>query len=274
MIKSASVRNVFLAPFALWAVLFVAVPFFVIAWYGLTNEDGVFDLGSLAMITRPEYFKALLFSLLLAFVSTAACVIIAYPLCLILIEKAGNTRDLLVTLCVVPLLMQSLLLTMAVQTILEKNGVLNQFLRVLGLPDICILNTPIAIVLGMVINFLPYAILPIFIALSKIDQHVIEAARDLGASPWQTFRHVQLPLSLPGAVSAITLVFIPSLTTFFISAILGGNKILLIGNIIEQAFTSAYDFHIGSALSLVLMIFVVANMFLTMHFDTADGEAD
>ena len=274
MIKSASIRNIFLAPFALWAVLFVAVPFFVIAWYGLTNDDGVFSLSSLAMITRPEYFKALLFSLLLALVSTATCILIAYPLCLILLEKTGNVRNLLATLCVVPLLMQSLLLTMAVQTILEKNGVLNQFLRVLGLPDVYILNTPIAIILGMVINFLPYAILPIFIALSKIDQHVIEAARDLGASSWQTFRHIQLPLSLPGAVSAITLVFIPSLTTFFISAILGGNKILLIGNIIEQAFTSAYDFHIGSALSIVLMIFVVANMFLTMKFDTTDGEAN
>lgn len=270
MIKSASIRNLFLAPFTLWAILFVVIPFAVIVWYGLTNDDGAFSLSSLAMITRPGYFKALMFSLLLALVSTAACVLLAYPLCLILIEKTGNTRDLLVTLCVVPLFMQSLLLTMAIQTILEKNGVLNQILRTIGLPDVYILNTPIAIVLGMVINFLPYAILPIFIALSKIDRSIIEAARDLGASPWQTFRHVQLPLSLPGAVSAITLVFIPSLTTFFISALLGGNKILLIGNIIEQAFTSAYDFHIGSALSLVLMIFVVANMFLTMKFDTIE----
>lgn len=270
MIKSASIRNIFLAPFALWAVLFVVVPFVVIAWYGLTNDDGVFSFSSLAMITRPGYFKALIFSLLLALVSTAACVVIAYPLCLILLEKTGNTRDMLVALCVVPLLIQSLLLTMAVQTILEKNGVLNQFLRLLSLPDIYVLNTPFAIVLGMVVNFLPYAILPIFIALSKIDQSVIEAARDLGASQWQTFRHVQLPLSLPGAVSAITLVFIPSLTTFFISALLGGNKILLIGNVIEQAFTAGYDFHIGSALSLVLMIFVVANMFLTMRFDTTE----
>ena len=274
MIKLASIRNLFMAPFTLWAILFVAVPFLVIAWYGLTNDDGAFSLSSLAMITRPEYFKALMFSLLLALVSTVACLVLAYPICLILVEKAGNTRDLLVTLCVVPLLMQSLLLTMAIQTILEKNGVLNQFLRVLGLPDIYILNTPIAIVIGMIVNFLPYAILPIFIALSKIDQSIIEAARDLGASPWQTFRHVQLPLSLPGAVSAITLVFIPSLTTFFISALLGGNKILLIGNIIEQAFTSAYDFHIGSALSIVLMIFVVANMFLTMKFDPSSEEAN
>lgn len=273
MIKSASIRNLFLTPFAVWAILFIAVPFVVIAWYGLTNDDGIFSLSSPAMITRPGYFKALMFSLLLALVSTAACILLAYPLCLILLEKAGSARDLLITLCVVPLLMQSLLLTMALQTILEKNGVLNQFLRFIGLPDVYILNTPIAIVLGMIVNFLPYAILPIFIALSKIDQSVIEAARDLGASPWETFRRVQLPLSLPGAVSAITLVFIPSLTTFFISALLGGNKILLIGNIIEQAFTSAYDFHIGSALSLILMIFVVANMFLTMKFDVSE-EAD
>ena len=270
MIKSATVRKLLLTPFALWAIIFVVVPLVVIVWYGLTNDGGAFSLRSLAVITRPEYFKALMFSLLLALVSTAACVLLAYPLCLILIEKVGNTRDLLVTLCGVPLLMQSLLLTMAVQTILEKNGVLNQFLRLVGLPDVYILNTPTAIVIGMVINFLPYAILPIFIALSKIDQSIIEAAQDLGASPWQTFRHVQLPLSLPGAISAITLVFIPSLTTFFISALLGGNKILLIGNVIEQAFTSAYDFHIGSALSLVLMIFVVANMFLTMKFDTTE----
>lgn len=273
MIKSASIRKLFLTPFALWAIIFVIVPFVVILWYGLTDDADMFSLSSLAIITQPGYFQALMFSLLLALVSTAACLLLAYPMCLILIEKSGNARDLLVTLCALPLLMQSLLLTMALQTILEKNGVLNQFLRLIGLPDVYILNTPTAIVLGMVINFLPYAILPIFIALSKIDQNVIEAARDLGASPWQTFRHVQLPLSLPGAVSAITLVFIPSLTTFFISALLGGNKILLIGNIIEQAFTVGYDFHVGSALSLILMIFVVANMFLTMKFDATEEEA-
>ena len=272
MIKSAAIRRLFVAPFCLWAGMFIILPLIAIGWYGLTDDDGILSLAGLMDTLRPEYLKALKLSLILAFVSTFLCLILAYPLCLILTEKQRKQSTIVFLLFVLPLWMNSLLSTMAWQTILEKNGVLNQFLRLLSLPDMTLINTPAAIVIGMIYNFLPYMVLPLYTSLSKIDISVIEAARDLGASTWQTFLRVILPLSLPGAVSGITMVFIPSLTTFVISALLGGNKILLIGNIIEQEFTVGYDWHLGSSLSLVLMIFIILNMAMMVFFDKSKEE--
>ena len=163
---------------------------------------------------------------------------------------------------------------MAWQTILEGNGIINQLMRLLNLPTFNMINTEGAIVVGMVYNFLPYMVLPLFISLSKIDKNILEAARDLGANSWQTFIRVILPLSLPGAISGITMVFIPALTTFVISALLGGGKLLLIGNIIEQEFTFQYDWHVGCALSVILMIFIILNMLLTTAFDPLKEEGD
>ena len=231
MINSAAIRNLFAAPFLIWAVLFIFCPVVAIAWYGLTDAQGAMTLANISLMTHWEYLKALELSIVLALISTVICLIVAYPLCLILTEKKRGKGSLLFLLFILPMWMNSLLTTMAWQTILEKNGILNQFLR-----------------------------------------NVIAAARDLGASSWQTFTKVILPLSLPGAISGITMVFIPSLTTFFISGLLGGNKILLIGNIVEQEFTMAYDWHLGSGLSLVLMVFIVINMAVTAYFDRSEGQ--
>ena len=272
MINSAAIRNLFAMPFLIWAVLFIFCPVVAIAWYGLTDAQGAFTLANISLIAHWEYLKALELSIILAFISTVICLVAAYPLCLILTEKKRGKGSLLFLLFVLPMWMNSLLTTMAWQTILEKNGILNQFLRLLSLPDVSLINTPAAIVIGMIYNFLPYMILPLYVALSKINGNVIAAARDLGANSWQTFTRVILPLSLPGAISGITMVFIPSLTTFFISGLLGGNKILLIGNIVEQEFTMAYDWHLGSGLSLVLMIFIIINMVLTAYFDRSEGQ--
>ena len=272
MINSAAIRNLFAAPFLIWAVLFIFCPVVAIAWYGLTDAQGAMTLANLSLMTHWEYLKALELSIVLALISTVICLIVAYPLCLILTEKKRGKGSLLFLLFILPMWMNSLLTTMAWQTILEKNGILNQFLRLLSLPDVSLINTPAAIVIGMIYNFLPYMVLPLYVALSKINGNVIAAARDLGASSWQTFTKVILPLSLPGAISGITMVFIPSLTTFFISGLLGGNKILLIGNIVEQEFTMAYDWHLGSGLSLVLMVFIVINMAVTAYFDRSEGQ--
>ncbi len=270
MFRSAGMRNLFLAPFVIWAGIFIFVPLIFIVWYGLTNSAGEFSLENLAMIFQTEFFRSLEWSVLLAFVSTVVCLILAYPLCLILVERAKSAGLIITLLFVLPLWMNTLLSTMAWQTILEKNGVLNQILRLLSLPDFTLINTGAAVVIGMIYNYLPYMVLPLYVALSKIDKSVIEAAKDLGASTWQTFTKVILPLSLPGAVSGITMVFIPALTTFAISALLGGGKILLIGNVIEQEFTFEYDWNLGSALSIVLMIFIVLNMILTVAFDKGE----
>lgn len=272
MINSAAIRNLFAAPFLIWAVLFIFCPVVAIAWYGLTDVQGAMTLANISLMTHWEYLKALELSIVLALISTVICLIVAYPLCLILTEKKRGKGSLLFLLFILPMWMNSLLTTMAWQTIMEKNGILNQFLRLLSLPDVSLINTPAAIVIGMIYNFLPYMVLPLYVALSKINGNVIAAARDLGASSWQTFTKVILPLSLPGAISGITMVFIPSLTTFFISGLLGGNKILLIGNIVEQEFTMAYDWHLGSGLSLVLMVFIVINMAVTAYFDRSEGQ--
>ena len=167
--------------------------------------------------------------------------------------------------------MNFLLRTLAWQTLLEKNGVINNVLTFLGMPNIKIINTPAAIVLGMVYNFLPFMVLPLYNALSKIDENVINAARDLGAGSVYTFIRIILPLSVPGIISGITMVFVPALTTFVISSLLGGSKLLLIGDVIEQEFTRASNWHLGSGLSIVLMVFILFNMVLSAVFDK-DGE--
>ena len=272
MNKSRRITQVFAAPFLLWAVIFIFIPLLFIAWYGTTDGTGAFTTANLSVIFHWEYLKSLELSLFLGLVSTLACLVIAYPVCLILTEKKRGKSPLIFVLFILPMWMNSLLTTMAWQTLLEKNGIINQFLRLLSLPDVALINTPFAIVCGMIYNFLPYMVLPLYVSLSKINRNVIHAARDLGASPFQTFTKVVFPLTLPGIISGITMVFIPSLTTFFISGLLGGNKVLLIGNIVEQEFTVAYDWHLGSALSLILMVFIILNMALTAYFDTAEGQ--
>lgn len=267
-------RNILLTPFLIWAGLFIFVPLIFIVWYGVTDYDGNFSLENIGLITKHGYLDALELSVALALISTVICLLLAYPLCLILTERQRDNTTIISLLFILPLWMNSLLSTMAWQTILEGNGIINQLMRLLNLPDLQMINTPGAIVLGMVYNYLPYMVLPLYISLSKIDKSILEAARDLGANSWQTFVRVILPLSLPGAVSGITMVFIPALTTFVISALLGGGKLLLIGNIIEQEFTFQYDWHVGCALSIILMIFIVLNMILTTAFDPLKEEGD
>ena len=257
-------------PFGLWAVLFIVLPLFFVLWNGLKDVDGGFTLVHLQTVLQWEYLKALGLSVELALISTFICLVLAYPLCLILRERKENRGLLVFLLFLLPLWMNSLLTTMAWQTILEKHGLINMFLQSVGLPEVHIINTPLAIIIGMVYNFLPYMVLPLYVAINRIDSSIIEAARDLGANPYQTFRRVLLPLSMPGIVSGSTMVFIPALTTFVISALLGGNKVLLVGNIIEQEFTAAYDWQLGSALSMVLMVFIILNILLEAFTDNGE----
>ena len=257
-------------PFGLWAVLFIVLPLFFVLWNGLKDVDGGFTLVHLQTVLQWEYLRALGLSVELALISTFICLVLAYPLCLILRERKENRGLLVFLLFLLPLWMNSLLTTMAWQTILEKHGLINLFLQSLGLPEVHIINTPLAIIIGMVYNFLPYMVLPLYVALNRIDNSIIEAARDLGANHYQTLRRVLLPLSMPGIVSGSTMVFIPALTTFVISALLGGNKVLLVGNIIEQEFTAAYDWQLGSALSMVLMVFIILNILLEALTDNGE----
>ena len=226
---------------------------------------------NIVAIADPVHIKALLLSLKLGILCTIVCLLLSYPLAMILNSLHIKHQSFVVFIFVLPMWMNSLLRIIAWQNLLEKNGVINSLLHFFHLPALEIINTPYAIVLGMVYDFLPFMILPIYNVLSKIDTNVIEAARDLGANSVQTFTKILLPLSVPGIISGITMVFVPSLTTFVISDLLGGSKILLIGNVIEQEFKQGSNWHSGSGMSLVLMIFILISMALIAKYDK-DGE--
>lgn len=255
------------APYLLWAVVFILVPLGMVFYYGLTDKTGAFTMENVAAIMSAEHAKALWLSIGLSFISTLICFLLAYPLAMILANMNVNQHSFIVLIFILPMWMNFLLRTLAWQTLLEKTGVINNILQFLHLPALNIINTPAAIILGMVYNFLPFMVLPIYNSLVKIDPNVVNAARDLGANGIQTFFKITFPLTIPGVISGITMVFVPALTTFVISKLLGGSKILLIGNVIEEEFTQAGNWHLGSGLSIVLMIFIIFNMIISAIFD-------
>ncbi len=260
-------RQLLAFPYYIWSAAFIIIPLIMVLYYGLTDKTGAFTFANITAISNPNYLKALGISLLLALISTAICLLLAYPLALILAGMNIKSKGMIVLLFILPMWMNFLLRTMAWQSLLEKDGVINGILSFLGLPEIAIINTWGAIVLGMVYNFLPFMILPLYNVISKIDPNVLNAASDLGANKFQTFMKVTLPLSVPGIISGITMVFVPSLTTFVISDMLGGGKLFLIGNVIEQQFNATYNKNLGSGLSIVLMVFIIINMVLSSIFD-------
>lgn len=255
------------APYLFWSAAFIIIPLCMIFYYGLTDRNGAFTFENVAAISSPEHMKALITALVLSLISTVVCLALAYPLAMILAGRHVSQQSFIVLIFILPMWMNFLLRTLAWQTLLEKTGVINSVLSFFGLPTLNIINTPGAIILGMVYNFLPFMVLPLYNELTKIDPNVINAAHDLGANWFQTFLRVIFPLSLPGVISGITMVFVPALTTFVISNLLGGSKILLIGNVIEQEFTQASNWHLGSGLSIVLMVFILINMLMTAIFD-------
>ena len=258
-------------PYYVWSIIFIVVPLFMVFYYGLTDKSGAFTFDNVAAIATYEHSKSLWLAVKLSIISTIICFFIAYPLAMMLVKHAKGKSSVLVMLFILPMWMNFLLRTMAWQTLLENNGVINTVLNTLGLPSLRMINTPEAIVFGMVYNFLPFMVLPLYNSLEKIDPNMINAARDLGANAVITFFKVTLPLSVPGIISGITMVFVPALTTFVISTLLGGSKILLIGNVIEQEFSQTNNWHLGSGLSIVLMIFIIISMIIQNIADK-DGE--
>lgn len=259
MNKTVKKNALFASPYIVWIAAFIIIPLLFIVYYGFTDRAGNFTLENIKAIARPEYYEALVLSLILAVVSTIICLLLAYPLALILRNMNMSKQGFIVFIFILPMWMNFLLRTYAWQAILDINGVLDVFLAKFGITGFNIINTPAAIVLGMVYDYLPFMVLPIYNVLVKIDDNVINAARDLGANFWQTLFKIIIPLSKAGIASGIIMVFVPSLTTFVISDILGGGKLLLIGNIVENK-VKADNLNLAAGLSLVLMIFIVINM--------------
>lgn len=266
-------KKLFAGPFLIWIAAGTLIPLMVIAYYGFTDRSGTFTMDNVLAVFGAEHAKALMLALLLALISTVICFLLAFPLALLLKGSRIGQKGFMIFLFILPMWMNFLLRTMAWQVILEKGGIINGVLTALHLPALEIINTPAAIVLGMVYDYLPFMVLPIYNTLMKIDNNIIEAAYDLGATKKRVLFDILLPLSVPGIASGVTMVFVPSLTTFVISNMLGGGKIHLIGNIIEQEFTTSANWNLGSGLSLIMMIFIVISMAALSKLDK-DGEGN
>ena len=265
-------RTSFLAmPYAIWVLICTILPLFYILGYAINTGDGSFTLSNLIAITDPVHLKSLGLSIQIALITTIICLILAYPVALILHNLKISNKGFIVFLFILPMWMNFMLRILAWQNILSNNGILNSILSALGLPTIHILYTKAAVILGMVYDFLPYMILPIYNSLSKINDEVIEAASDLGSSWLNTFIKITLPLSKDGIISGIIMVFVPALSSFVVSNLLGGGKVLLIGNVIELEFTLARNWNLGSGLSIILMLFVLASMSVMNKVDDSEN---
>jgi len=260
-------------PYVVWMAIFIVVPLFLVLIYSLTSGD-IHDINSLQFsfesyqkVAEPLYLKVIGDSFLLAFISTVICLILGYPVAMIIANANPKYRSLLLMLFLVPIWMNFLLRTYAWMSILSPNGIINRFLAFLGLPRLEIMPGNVAVLLGMVYNFLPFMVLPIYTVLSKIDKQVLEASSDLGGNRVVTFTRIILPLSIPGVVSGITMVFLPAVSTFVISGLLGGGKTPLIGDLIEQQFLFSRNWHFGSALSIILMIMILISMAIMSRID-------
>ena len=246
-------------PYLLWMAAFIVVPLFIVIWYALTNADGRFTLENLTQIGR--YSSVFARSLILAAISTVVCLVLAFPVGYFLSRLRANKQHIMLMLVMLPMWMNFLLRTYAWMGLLSINGPINM------------INTSGAVVLGMVYNYLPFMILPIYTAMTKIDDSIIEAAQDLGCNVWQILWRVLVPLSGPGIATGITQVFVPSVSTFIISRMLGGGSNLLIGDLIELQFLgNSYNLNLGSAMSLVLMVIVLLCMSFTSSFDESEME--
>ena len=257
-------------PYFLWMTLFTVVPLIIVVYYALTDGNGNFTLDNLASVSG--YSAVFARSLLLALIATVICLVIAFPVGYFLSRLRVNKQHIMLMLVMLPMWMNFLLRTYAWMGLLSVNGPVNAVLGIFGLGPYTMLNTSGAVVLGMVYNYVPYMILPLYATLVKIDRRLIEAAEDLGCTPVQVFHKVVFPLSMPGILSGMTMVFVPAVSTFYISQKLGGTDTVLIGDVIERQFKQGNNPNLGAALSLVLMLLVFVCTGIMNRFGGDEGD--
>ena len=257
-------------PYLVWMTVFIAVPLLIVVYFAFTTKSGAFTLDNITALG--DYTTVFMRSLVLAAIATAICLVLAFPVGYWLSRLPGSKQRIMQMLIMLPMWMNFLLRTYAWMSLLENNGLINRFLGLFGIGPFEMINTQGAVVLGMVYNYLPYMILPLYTAMVKIDDSVIEAAQDLGADVLRVLGRVLIPLAMPGIATGITMVFVPSVSTFIISRMLGGGDTLLVGDLIEMQFLgNSYNYNLGSAMSLVLMVIVLLCMSLTNTNGDKDG---
>ena len=264
-------RKLLSAPYLVWAAIFTVVPLGVVVFFALTDvSTGAFTLDNLARVS--SYLPIFLNSITLALVASAICLLLGYPVAWTIANSSPKAQRTLMLLVMLPMCMSFLLRTLAWVALLEDTGILNSLLGKLGIGPLPLIRNSGAVILGMVYNYLPYMIMPLYTVLIKIDPRLIEAAQDLGCSNTQVFARVTLPLSTPGIISGVTMVFVPAVSTFYISKKLGGANTVLIGDVIESQFKTAYNPNLGAAMSLVLMALILLCVWLMNRFGGDEEE--
>ena len=257
------------APYLVWAAIFVIVPLIMMAYFAFTDNSGSFTLANIYAIGK--YKKAFGVSILYAVIATAITLVIAYPMAYFMTRMKVSSQRMVMIIVMLPMWMNFLIRTYSWISILANTGIINTFLTSIGLKPLRLINTPGAVILGMVYDFIPYMILPIYSVMSKIDNSLLEAAEDLGSNAFSRLRRVIIPLSMPGVISGITMVFVPSVSTFYISQKLGGNKNWLIGDAIEYLFGAGPEYYnIASAISLILMVLILLCLAVMSRFSGDD----
>lgn len=255
-------------PYLVWSLIFIIAPLLMVVYYAVTDSTGSFTFKYIEAI--PDYTSTILLSILYGIFASLICLVLAYPFAYFLTKTKLSTQKTMVMLVMLPMWMNFLIRTYSLMTILGDSGIINTFLNAIGLDTVKMLNTSGAVLFGMVYNFLPFMILPIYSVLSKLDKSLIEAAHDLGATNFQVMRKVIMPLSLPGVLSGITMVFVPCVSTFYITQKLGGGQIVLIGDVIETQFQNANNYNLGASLSFVLMILILICLGIMNYFGADD----
>ncbi len=264
-------KKIVSTPYLLWMMIFIFAPLCLVVYFAFTTQGGDFTIANISDLFK--YSTVFLNSIVLAIYATIICLVLAYPISFMLSRMKATNQRLMIMLIMLPMWMNFLLRTYAWMSLLERNGLINQFLSIFGIGPFDMINTSGAVVLGMVYNYLPFMIMPLYATMVKIDYSLIEAAQDLGANMWSTLAKVFWPLSLPGVATGITMVFVPSCSTFIISRMLGGGDTLMIGDLIELQFLgNSYNPNLGSAMGLVLMVLVLLCMGITNGFVDDDKE--
>ncbi len=252
------------SPYIVWSVLFIVAPLIFVVYYSFTDALGAFTFENIEALSK--YIPTFLRSIWFGIVATIICLLIAFPLAYIISQKTEKVQRTLVMLVMLPMWMSFLIRTYSWMALLQDTGIINSFLGKLGIDPIHMINTEGAVILGMVYNFLPYMIMPIYSVMAKLDYSMVEACQDLGGNRLTVIRKCIIPMSMPGIVSGITMVFVPSVSTFYISQKLGGGSFDLIGDVIERQFQQSYNYNLGASLSLVLMVLILICMAVMNRF--------
>lgn len=270
MKKSSLSKKLTSAPYLVWAAIFIIVPLIFVLYYSVTDVNGNFSLQYIVDIGK--YKDIMLNSIWLGFIATVISLVMAYPLAYIMARSKANVQRTMMMLVMLPMWMNLLIRTYSMMILMQDTGIVNTALEAIGLSPVHMINTQGAVVLGMVYNYIPYMILPLYSIMAKLDYSLVEAAQDLGANKLTVIKNVVIPHSLPGIASGFTMVFVPSVSTFYISKKLGGNTFSLIGDIIEMQFKSANNYNLGAALSMVLMVLIIICMMVMNQFTGDDDD--